>query len=68
MANDVKSGVGFIIPAIGVVGFFFTSLLMGEFLLSIIIAVMVILIWFLYMLVMESHIPKEMGNMIILLG
>lgn len=67
MANDVKSGVGFIIPAIGVVGFF-TSLLMGEFLLSIIIAVMVILIWFLYMLVMESHIPKEMGNMIILFG
>ena len=38
MANDVKSGVGFIIPALGVVGFF-TSLLLGEFLLSIIIAV-----------------------------
>jgi len=67
MANDVKSGVGFIIPALGVVGFF-TSLLLGEFLLSIIIAVMVILIWFLYMLVMESHIPGEMGNMIILFG
>jgi hypothetical protein len=67
MASDVKSGVGFIIPAIGVVGFF-TSLLMGEFLLSIIIAVMVILIWFLYMLVMDSHIPKEMGNMIMLFG
>ena len=67
MASDLKSGVGFIIPAIGVVGFF-TSLLMGEFLLSIIIAVMVILIWFLYMLVMESHVPREMGNMIILFG
>jgi hypothetical protein len=67
MANDVKSGVGFIIPALGVVGFF-TSLLLGEFLLSIIIAVMVILVWFLYMLVMESHIPGEMGNMIILFG
>ena len=67
MANDVKSGVGFIIPALGVVGFF-TALLLGEFLLSIIIAVMVILVWFLYMLVMESHIPGEMGNMIILFG
>jgi len=67
MASDVKSGVGFIIPAIGVVGFFI-SLLMGEFLLSIIISVMVILIWFLYMLVMESHIPREMGNMIMLFG
>ncbi|MBT5782798.1 MAG: hypothetical protein HOI03_06475 [Candidatus Marinimicrobia bacterium] len=67
MANDVKSGVGFIIPALGIVGFF-TSLLLGEFLLSIIIAVMVILVWFIYMLVMESHIPGEMGNMIILFG
>ena len=67
MANDIKSGVGFIIPAAGVVGFF-TSLLMGETLLSIIIAVSGILVWFIYMLVMESHMPHEMGNMIILFG
>ena len=67
MANDMKSGVGFIIPAAGVVGFF-TSLLLGEFLLSIIIAISGILVWFIYMLVMESHMPKEMGNMIILFG
>ena len=67
MANDIKSGVGFLIPAAGVVGFF-TSLLMGEFLLSIIIAVSGILVWFIYMLVMESHMPHEMGNMIMLFG
>ena len=67
MANDIKSGVGFIIPAAGVVGFF-TSLLMGEFLISIIIAVSGILVWFMYMLVMESHMPQEMGNMIMLFG
>ena len=67
MANDMKSGIGFIIPAAGVVGFF-TSLLMGEFLLSIIIAVAGILVWFLYMLVMESRIPEQMGNMILLFG
>ena len=67
MANDIKSGVGFIIPAAGVVGFF-TSLLLGEYMLSIIIAVLGILIWFIYMLVMESHMPHEMGNMIILFG
>ncbi len=36
--------------------------------LSIIIAVLGILIWFIYMLVMESHMPHEMGNMIILFG
>ena len=67
MANDIKSGIGFIIPAAGVVGFF-TSLLMGEYMLSIIIAVLGILIWFIYMLVMESNMPHEMGNMIMLFG
>jgi len=67
MANDMKSGVGFIIPAAGVIGFF-TSLFMGEFLTSIIVAVSGILVWFLYMVIMESHIPNQMGNMIILFG
>ncbi len=67
MANDMKSGVGFIIPAAGVVGFF-TSLLLGEFLVSIIIAVAGIMVWFLYMLVMESNMPQQMGNMILLFG
>jgi len=67
MANDMKSGIGFIIPAAGVVGFF-TSLLLGEFLVSIIIAVAGIMVWFLYMLVMESNMPQQMGNMIMLFG
>ena len=67
MANDMKSGIGFLIPGAGVIGFF-TSLLLGEFLISIIIAISGILVWFLYMLVMESHMPGEMGNMIILFG
>jgi hypothetical protein len=67
MVNDMKSGIGFLIPAAGVVGFF-TSLLMGDFLVSIIVAVAGILIWFLYMAVMESHIPEQMGNMIMLFG
>ena len=67
MANDIKSGVGFLIPAAGVVGFF-TSLLLGEFLVSIIIAIAGIMVWFLYMLVMESNMPQQMGNMILLFG
>ena len=67
MANDMKSGIGFIIPAAGVVGFF-TSLLLGEFLVSIIIAVAGIMVWFLYMLVMESNMPQQMGNLILLFG
>ena len=62
MANDVKSGIGYLIPASGVVGFII-ALLLGEFLVSILITVLGILVWFLYMLVMESTIPKQMGNM-----
>ena len=65
MANDMKSGIGYIIPASGVIGFII-ALLFGEFLASILITVLGILVWFLYMLVMESTIPKQMGNMIIL--
>ena len=67
MANDVKSGIGYLIPASGVVGFII-ALFLGEFLISILITVLGILVWFLYMLVMESTIPKQMGNMIILFG
>ncbi len=67
MANDMKSGVGYIIPAAGVVGFVI-ALLLSEFLVSILITVLGILLWFLYMLVMESNIPRQMGNMIILFG
>jgi len=67
MANDMKSGIGFMIPAAGVVGFF-TSLFLGEFLISIIVAIVGILAWFLYMLVMESPMPQQIGNMIILFG
>ena len=67
MANDVKSGIGYFIPASGVVGFII-ALTLGEFLASILITVMGILVWFLYMLVMESTIPKQMGNMIMLFG
>ena len=67
MANDIKMGVGFIIPATGVVGFFI-SLFLGEYLISIIISILGILAWFLYMLVMDSNIPKQTGSMIILFG
>ena len=58
MANDVKSGIGYLIPASGVVGFVI-ALILGEFLASILITVKGILVWFLYMLVMESTIPSS---------
>ena len=53
MANDMKSGIGYLIPASGVVGFVI-ALILGEFLASILITVMGILVWFLYMLVDDT--------------
>ena len=69
MANDIKSGLGYIIPSAGVVGFFI-SLVVGEPVMSIIIAIAGILVWFMYMLVMESRPPEpsQLGNLIIFFG
>ena len=58
-------GVGFIIPAAGRLGFF-VALFLGEFLVSIVISILGVLAWFLFMLIMDSNIPKQTGNMIIL--
>ena len=66
MNNDVKSGLGYIIPFGAIVGFF-TALILGEYLISIVIAIAGILVWFLYMVVMESSPPSNLGNLIIFL-
>ena len=67
MSNDVKSGFGYIIPFGAIIGFF-TALFLGEFLISIVIAIAGILVWFLYMVVMESSPPSNLGNLIIFFG
>ena len=67
MNNDIKSGVGYIIPLAAVIGFF-TALFLGEYLLSIIVAIAGVLLWFLYMVVMESSPPSNLGNLIIFFG
>ena len=67
MNNDIKSGVGYIIPLIAVIGFF-TALFLGEYLLSVFVAIAGILVWFLYMVVMESSPPSNLGNLIIFFG
>ena len=67
MNNDVKSGFGYIIPFGAIIGFF-TALFLGEFLISIVIAIAGILVWFLYMVVMESSPPSNLGNLIIFFG
>ena len=67
MNNDIKSGVGYIIPLGAIIGFF-TALFLGEHLFSIYIAIAGILVWFLYMVVMESPPPSNLGNLIIFFG
>ena len=67
MNSDIKSGVGFIIPLGAIIGFF-TALFLGEHLLSICIAIAGILIWFLYMVIMESSPPSNLGYLIMFFG
>ena len=67
MNNDIKSGVGYFIPLAAVIGFF-TALFLGEYLLSVFVAIAGILVWFLYMVVMESSPPSNLGNLIIFFG
>ena len=67
MNSDIKSGVGFIIPLGAIIGFF-TALFLGEHLLSICIAIAGILVWFLYMVIMESSPPSNLGNLIMFFG
>lgn len=67
MNNDIKSGVGYIIPLGAIIGFF-TALFLGEFIFSIYIAIAGVLVWFLYMVIMESSPPSNLGNLIIFFG
>ncbi len=64
MSKEIKSGFGYIIPAGALVGYAI-ALFSGLYLISIIFAVVGILAWFLYALVMELKLPATMGNMII---
>lgn len=67
MTNDIKTGIGYVIPAGALVGFVM-SLLAGQYLLSVFFAVAGILIWFLYTIVMDTPLPSVLGNMIMLFG
>ena len=67
MNSDIKSGVGYIIPLGAIIGFF-TALFLGEHLLSICIAIAGILVWLLYMVIMESSPPSNLGNLIMFFG
>jgi len=67
MNENIKIGVGFLIPAAALIAFF-VSILFGQFLLGILIAVAGIFAWFLYAAVMETNMPTVTGNIIIVFG
>jgi len=67
MNSDIKTGIGFLIPAGALVGFVL-SMIAGNYLLGTLLAVTGILGWFIYMAVMETSPPTVTGNVIILFG
>jgi hypothetical protein len=67
MGNDIKSGVGYLIPLGAVIGFV-AVIVTGNYLLSILIPLAGILVWFIYMKIMEVPVPDMFGNIIIAFG
>ena len=67
MASSVKTGIGFLIPFGAIIGFVL-SIIAENYILGIFFAVAGILIWLLYLAVMNTATPDTMGNFIILFG
>ncbi len=67
MGNDIKTGVGYLIPIAAIVGFVL-SLFAENFILAIIFAIIGVLGWVLYSFIMESTLPDIAGRLIILFG
>jgi len=67
MPANIKSGIGFIIPFGAVIGFVL-SVIAENYILGIFFAVAGILVWLLYLAVMDTAAPDIMGNFIILFG
>ena len=67
MNNNIKVGIGFLIPASAII-FFIASLYAEKFLLGAFISILGLLTWFLYSTVMQTSMPSVTGNIIILFG
>ncbi len=67
MGNDIKTGIGYLIPASAIVGFIL-SLFAGNFSTAIFFSVSGILCWVLYCLLMDSELPENTDKFIILFG
>ena len=65
MVDNIKTGIGFFIPVASLIGFVL-SILSNNYFASIIFIVSGMMIWMLYILVVESNTPALMGNILIL--
>jgi len=65
--SSIKSGIGFIIPFGAIIGFVL-SIIAENYVLGIFFAVAGMLVWLLYLAVMDTAAPDTMGNFIILFG
>ncbi len=67
MDNELKSGLGYLIPVGAIVGYIL-ALVAESFVWAIIFAAGGILLWFIYLLIMEIDPPRPFGNIIVLFG
>ena len=65
MADNIKTGIGFIIPTASLLGFVL-SILSSDYFNGIIFIIAGMIVWMLYILVVESTTPVLMGNILIL--
>jgi len=65
MADNIKTGIGFIIPVASLIGFVL-SIFSSNYFNGIIFIVAGMIVWMLYILVVESTTPALMGNILIL--
>jgi len=67
MNDNIKVGIGFLIPASAII-FFIASLYAEKFLLGALISILGLLAWFLYSTIMQTSMPSVTGNIILLFG
>jgi len=67
MNNNIKTGVGLLVPAAAIIAFFF-SIFTENYLVGVFLSISGVLVWFLYAAVMETEMPNVTGNIIILFG
>ncbi len=65
MADNIKTGIGFIIPTASLLGFVL-SIFSSDYFNGIIFIIAGMIVWMLYILVVESTTPALMGNILIL--